>query len=163
MNIFAEESRGESGQAATEFALMLPIAAAIIISVFATALTGVRSIVAQHAAVRAARAAAVFQDSQISNELYASLDPSIFRANTFAIKAEAGVSRASNELEGVIELNASSNAALTRGAASSWFKRQSPVTPALPEGLNDAQLRGGDTPSPYCRVQGGYESCGWPE
>jgi len=158
-----QESRGKSGQAATEFALMLPIAAAVIIAVFAVALTGVRGIVAQLAAVRAARVAAVFQDDLVANELYASLDPSIFRSHSFDIKAEAGGMRASNEIEAVLELNASSTAALANSAASSWFKRLAPLTPALPEDLRDTQLRGGDTPSPYCRAQGGYEACGWPE
>lgn len=33
----------------------------------------------------------------------------------------------------------------------------------LPRGLDDHVLRGGDTPSPYCVKDGGYQLCGYPE
>ncbi|MFA4974038.1 MAG: hypothetical protein WC683_15615 [bacterium] len=164
MSAIAKVRGGISGQVASEFVLMLPISAGIIITVLGMALSGVRGVVAQASAMRGARVAAVFQDDFVDDELYASLDPAIFGSNSFQITAEAGGMRTSNELEGIFELHASPNAALTSGPMNtSWFMRASPVTPALPEGLHDAQLRGGDTPSPYCRSDGGYEACGWPE
>lgn len=34
-----------------------------------------------------------------------------------------------------------------------------PSIPALPPDLSNEILRGGDTPSPYCRASGGYRLC----
>lgn len=38
-----------------------------------------------------------------------------------------------------------------------------PQQHALPAGLSDEELRGGDTPSPYCVNGENYEACGYPE
>ncbi|MBN1283564.1 MAG: hypothetical protein JXA24_07330 [Proteobacteria bacterium] len=149
---------------AVEHALVLPAAVAIIVAVLGMAATGLRTVVAQHAAARAARVAAVFNDGLIGAELHASLAPSMFSAHSFDVIADAGGTRLSNEMEGILTLEAVSGAALSGGAAGSRsVVRKSPATPALPEGLGERVLRGGDTPSPYCRTEGGYSACGWPE
>ena len=164
MNIFAEESHGNRGQVVVEHVLVLPIALAMIISVVAFAALGTRGIVAQLAVMRAARVAAVFQEELVGGELYASLHPSLFGAHAFAFDDGSGASRRSNDIEGHVRIYAAPSDVLNGGATGvPSVTRSSPVTPALPEGLGDSALRGGDIPSPYCSSEGGYSACGYPE
>jgi hypothetical protein len=146
--------RYNRGSLAVEFALILPLAALIIVSVIAMCLHGVRGIVAQLAATRAAGIASTFQqDGLIQGEIYAALPSNIFRAGSFEIKS-------AEENKPVLELSAFSNSALSGiSPGMSMLKRTSPITPALPPNLGNAVLRGGDTPSPYCRKEGGYAVC----
>ena len=148
---------------ATEFALTLPFAMAMIVAVVALAVFGVRGIAAQLAAQRAARQAALFQENVVQAELDGSLSPTLFRGGAFEIAGVSSVARPSNADEGTMRIGTLSNAAL--GHAARGFGavfRAAPVVPALPAGLSDRVLREGDTPSPYCRNEGGYAVCGFP-
>jgi hypothetical protein len=149
------------GTSAVEFTLVLPIAVLLIVAALGISLTGVRGIVTQLAAVRAARVASVFQDDLIDAELYAALPPVGFRGGLAEITGERLIS---NELPGTLELIALPSGALDlERLRMSLLRRDAQVTPALPRGLNEGVLRGGDTPSPYCRDEGGYSVCGYEE
>jgi hypothetical protein len=140
---------------------MLPVAVLLIVAALGLSFTGVRGIVAQLAAIRAARVAGVFQDDLINAELYAALPPEAFRGGLAEITGERLVA---NELPGTLELVAVPSGVLDfEGLSMSLLRRDAPITPALPRGLPDAVLKGGDTPSPYCRDDGGYSVCGYEE
>jgi hypothetical protein len=153
----------ERGQMATEFVLTLPVAMALIVAVVAIAVFGVRGIAGQLAAQRAARAASLFQEDLAQVELDASLSTALFRDGAFEIAGVSNAARPSNAEEGTMRIGALSNAAL--GHAARGFGavfRTAPIVPALPAGLGNSVLREGDTPSPYCRNEGGYAVCGFP-
>lgn len=155
------EAMNNRGTSAVEFTLVLPIAALLIVAALGISLTGVRGIVAQLAAVRAARVATVFQDDLIDAELYAALPPTVFRGGLAEITGERLIS---NELPGTLELIAAPSGALDfEGLRMSLLRRDARITPALPRALPNSVLRGGDTPSPYCRDDGGYSVCGYEE
>ena len=146
------------GSTVVEFTLILPIVILAIIASVALSLTGVRGIVAQLAAIRAARVATVFQDEFIDYELYAALSPAIYRGSIFDIE---GARLVSNELPGRLAISAVPNSLLDfEGFGMNLIKRDAPIVPALPTNLSNATLRGGDSPSPYCRKGGGYSVCG---
>lgn len=149
------------GSSAVEFSLILPIAMLLIVASVALSLAGVRGIVAALASGRAARVASVFQDAFIGAELFAALPPELFRGGLFRIEGERLIS---NELPGALSVGAVGNGLFDSADLNmAAFRREAPVVPALPRGLTDAELRGGDTPSPYCRTEGGYAVCGYPE
>jgi hypothetical protein len=149
------------GASAVEFTLVLPIAVLLIAAALGISLTGVRGIVAQLAAVRAARVASVFQDDLIDAELYAALPPVGFRGGFAEISGERLIT---NELPGTLEVIAVPSGVLDfEGLRMSLHRRDARITPVLPRGLNEGALRGGDTPSPYCRDDGGYSVCGYEE
>jgi hypothetical protein len=149
------------GISAVEFTLVLPVAVLLIVAALGISLTGVRGIVTQHAAVRAARVASVFQDDLINAELYAALPPEVFRGGLADITGERLIT---NELPGVLELVAVPSGVLDfEGLRMSLLRRDAQVVPSLSRGLGDAVLKGGDTPSPYCRDDGGYSVCGYEE
>jgi hypothetical protein len=115
----------------------------------------------QLAAHRAARAAALFAEGTASAEVSAALSPTLFRGGGFEIRAAGGGPRTSNEDEGRLFAGGRSNAAFAwRGMRSAF--RSSTLVPGLPAGLGECVLRRGDTPSPYCRADGGYTLCGHP-
>ncbi len=144
--------KDKRGSSAVEFTLILPLSALIIISVIAMSLHGVRGIVAQLAAMRAARVASTFQDDEfIQGEVLAALPPHIFRTGSFQFKG--------SENNAMLELTAFSNSALSRIRGMSALKRVAPITPALPPNLGNAVLKGGDAPSPYCTDGEGYNVC----
>lgn len=146
----------QRGQSATELALILPMAILLILVVVEMALVGVRSISAQHAAFRAARVAKVYQGEYSESELFAMLDPALFRS---------GAIDSSGNLAGGVLVRAYSRpvAGLGPMAPASHIRRASPYAPALPAGFSDAVLRGGDAPSPYCRNGEEYGVCGYPQ
>ncbi|MFA4874670.1 MAG: TadE/TadG family type IV pilus assembly protein [bacterium] len=151
-----------AGQVATEFVLVLPIAIFLIVAAVAMAVLAVRGIVAQSAAARAARFAAIFEEEMAGQEFGQALGREIFSAGAIEITGSGDGPRASNEVEGILNGYAFTNGALDISSATIVY-RQSPVAPALPAGLGDRALRGGDTPSPYCLREGGYSVCGFPE
>ncbi|MFH0800024.1 MAG: TadE family protein [Pseudomonadota bacterium] len=142
------------GQSLVEFAIVLPMALLLIFVVFEGALTGVRSAMAQHAAMRAARVSAVYQGDLADVELYAMLDRPLFRGGL----TEA--SDASQPVKIVAVANSLINIPALGPARLLW--RESPRADALTPGLSDAVLQGGDTPAPYCNDSGGYRACDYP-
>ena len=139
----------------TEFVLALPLVLLLILGVVETAFVGVRSIVAGHAAFRAARVAAVYQREYAGAELYAMLSPALFRGGWIDPDSPADEIRIGVAANPLVRIRAL-DPALT-------IRRASPIAPALPDGLSDAVLRGGDVPSPYCREGARYRVCGYPE
>lgn len=142
------------GQSAVEFAIVLPFIALLVFGVIETSLTGIRGIVAQHAVFRAARVAAVYQGRYVGDELSAELPSVLFRGGAVQSAADAG-NRTS------IRAFARPLFDLTLLRPAVVLARRSPVAAALPPGLSDAILRGGDTPSPYCAEDGSYAVCGY--
>ncbi len=151
-----------AGNVATEFVLVLPFAMLLIITVLGMAVLGVRAVAVQTAAMQAARKAATFQEDEAIHEFDRNLPENIFAGGAIDVRTTDGSARSSNEEEGVIEARALSNGALDLFSAS-IVRRQSPVAPALRAGLGERALGGGDTPSPYCAGEGGYEVCGFAE
>lgn len=148
--------RSERGQSAAEFALVLPFALLLVLLVVEVALTGVRSVVATHAAYRSARVAEVYQAEHAEGELYAMLPPALFRGGIVAPAAAGGEELA-------IEAAARPVARLAPLTPAAVVRRSASRGRALPDDLPESALRGGDTPSPYCREGGGYRACGYPE
>ena len=148
--------RSERGQSVAEFALVLPFALLMVAAVVETALVGVRSVVATHAAYRAPRVVEVHQPEHAAGELLAMLPPALFRGGSVAPAADGGEGLA-------IEAAARPAVRLSALAPATALRREAPQGKALPDDLPEATLRGGDTPSPYCREAGGYRACGYPE
>jgi len=144
------------GQSATELALVLPVAVAMMAAVVEMALIGLRSISLQHAAFRAARVAEVYQEGYAPAELYAMLDPALFQASE--ISRPGG--KAGDVLIGALSRPIADLKTLVPGSV---MFRSSPQGRSLPADLSDAVLRGGDTPSPYCVIDEGYGVCGYPK
>ncbi len=140
----------QKGQSLVEFIIALPFALLLIFTVIEFGLMGVRSIVATHAAMRAARIASTYQTDAIDGELYAMLDRPLF--NGSAVREIAPDS---------VEIGARSRPLMKIRALDpgSMLRRRSPRADALPLGLSEAILRNGDTPSPYCINEGGYRAC----
>lgn len=147
---------GEKGQSIAEFALVLPLVFLFILVVIELALAGTRGVIARHGAMRAARVHAVYQGRYADGELYAMLPPALFRGG-FVNEIQA----APDEID--IDAYARPLVRIRAIEPASSIRRGSPSTKALPDGLTDAALNGGDTPSPYCTDDGGYRVCGYPD
>lgn len=151
-----------NGQIVAEFSLVLPFILLMLLTVAGAALMGARSIVAELAASRGARVAKVFNDELVDYELCAMLEAPLFRGG---ISEQVGIDRrrrTSNDENGTLIVDAVSNPliGIRSLAPGGIIRRSSPISPALVPDLSDSALRG-DTPSPYCRGQGGYEVCGY--
>ncbi len=147
--------RGQRGNSIAEFAMVLPFAAMAVFTVVEASLMGFRSVAAQHGAFRAARVAEVYQGEFADAEFYAMLHPAVFRG---------GISRPSEAGRDEMAVEALSRpiARLRALSPAEMIRRVSPQGRALPAGLSNEILRGGDTPSPYCAAEGGYYACGYP-
>lgn len=142
--------RWAGGQATPEFALVLPFAVLLILAVIEAALLGVRGAVAEHTAMRAARIASVYQEELADGELLAMLKAPLFRGGWVESSDPQGV-RILAEAYPLTRLRAFEPAMILR--------RKAPRADALPDGLSEAILRGGDTPAPYCKEGGNYNAC----
>lgn len=157
MRILISKLRNKKrGVAIAEFVLVLPFVTLLILLIFEFGLLGIRSIVVQHAAFRAARVAEVYQKDHASQEVASVLPPVLLRdgmADSFEDRSSVAVTASSRFLSNLFALR-----------PSFLIKRRAPLTFALPQGLSNTILRGGDTPSPYCGEEGeGYRVCGYPE
>lgn len=154
----------EKGQSAVEFVLVLPFAMLLIFTAVGLSISCVRGIVAHLATTRAARAMAMYDEGLAAGEMLALVTPPLFQDGSFEQLARDGSGRMGNEEEGVLEAYAISGRlmGLRSLTPADLVLRESPIVPALEAGLSDAVLRGGDTPSPYCRAGGGYGVCGYP-
>lgn len=146
----------DSGQSAVEFALVLPFFFLLIFALLEAGLVGIRSVMATGVAHEAARTSALFEDPEEGGGAVAMLSPSLFRAGRISLDADAP-GRVS------VEADARALFELTPLRPASRITRGVPWTGALRPGLSDALLRGGDTPSPYCREGEGYRACGYPK
>lgn len=144
----------EKGQTIAEFVIVLPVAAFLILAVTEMAFMGIRSIIAQHAAYRAARVAGVYQGEFSETEVNTKLPTILFYGGqvTDTNSEDIKVETLSKMLFSIRALD-----------PALVIRRSSPRIFALPEGLNTTVLREGDTPSPYCRYDEGYESCDFPQ
>ncbi len=142
--------KSRRGVGVVELALVLPIAIALIFTALGVAFLCARGEIVQLGAIRAARVAKVFKEDRVDEELLAMLNPQLFYGGSTEISS------------------AGSGEKLTATARSRMFHmleyggnvvRESAIVPALSGGLSDRILTGGDSPSPYCRDEGGYSVC----
>ncbi len=144
--------RGRRGMQLVECALVLPFVLLLIALPGALALLGVRGELVALGAHRAARVDAVGQGAFARSELLAMLPPQLF--SNAGVRSATGSIAAEGTLRPIVRTIVSERApVLTRTSA-----RRS----ALPDGLSNPILRGGDSPSPYCTAEGGYRLCGYP-
>ena len=142
----------DRGVGAVELVLALPYVIILIFTVVGIAFLCARGEIAQLGAIRAARVAKVFKYEQTDNELLAMLTPQLFRGGSTQLSLIDlnGRLTATTRQRGLHALEYSGD--IVRGSA---------FVPALNSGLSDRTLRGGDSPSPYCRDVGGYRVCGF--
>lgn len=140
----------------TEFVLVLPLLLALILCAVETAALGVRGIIAEHAAYRAARVAEVHQGEHAADEVVAMLHPVFFKGSATDVGGDG---------DDAVTVDAASRPFidLSALAPADVLRRRAPKSAALPDQLSDVVLQGGDTPSPYCRAEGSYRVCGYPE
>lgn len=146
------------GQMAVEQAMLLPAALAVLIAALGIMLILLRGVIAHAGAGRAARAAAAFDDAGAQREFVASLPPQLFLGGLAGMQRARG----NNDVERTMQAAGAANNALTLPGGT-VVAREAPAVPVLVPGLSDAVLQGGDTPSIYCRSEGGYRICGFSE
>jgi len=148
-----------NGQSVVEFVMILPILLIIMISVFGITKLCIRGELVDLATSRAARAGRFFDDQLVARELYAILTPEFSNRGWIEWSDGAGNVRLRNWDVGKLNVHEIFDSNLLPTA--SLIKKGNAVVPALVKDLSDDVLRGGDSPSPYCRDGEGYAICGY--
>lgn len=162
MNIMKTMPNDQRGQAATEFALAIPILALFLLTFMAISAMCIRGEIASLAAAEAARAASVYQEGDVADALRYANPRILSNAMSLELVSTRGGGRAQNwegALAAVVEQNGRPYFGIT--SVKGGVRRTLPTASALTPDLSDEILSGGDSPSPYCRCMEGYCVCGF--